>query len=171
LAFSITAPSDHLASDGWTLGYALNLPGATSTPITFNASADGDNYAISIAASTTDDWTAGNYLWHSFFTKASARYQFESGSIDLLPNPAAAYGSTHASRTLALIETAIEGRIPRGLESYSIQGQQIVKIQIYRLKQLRDEYAALVSAEKAQAAIDAGRSNPLNHWARFTRAR
>lgn len=169
LAFTITAPAGHLASDSWTLGYSLQLPGSTATPITFNASASGDNYSVTVAASTTDDWTAGKYLWHSFLTKALTRYQHESGTITLLPNPAAAYGATHATRTLALIETAIEGRIPRGLESYSIQGQQIVKITISKLRELREYYAALVANEKAQAAIDSGLPNPLNHWARFTR--
>src|SRR5262249_49015217 len=140
LAFTINAPPDHLASDGWTLGYSLNLPGSTSTPITFNASASGDNFAVSVAPSTTDDWAAGDYIWHSFLTKSSDRYQYQSGAIQLQANPAAAFGGTHASRTLAIIEAALENRLPRGLESYSIQGQQIIKIQLNKLFELRAYY-------------------------------
>src|SRR4051812_7966070 len=106
---------DYLPSAGWTLNYALQGPGE----ITFSSSTNsGSIFSISVAAGTTASWTPGLYALTAYVTKALERYTVDRRTISILADPAKALGSTHASRALALIEAALEGRIPRGLESH-----------------------------------------------------
>jgi hypothetical protein len=87
----------------------------------------------------------------------------------VLGNPAIALGGTHATRTLAIIEAALEGRLPRGLETYVIDGQSIAKIPLETLHRMRSYYADEVFNEYAQDRINRGLSNPRNVFARFRR--
>ena len=64
--------------------------------------------------------------------------------------------TTHAERMLALIEAALEGRIPRGLESTNIDGQQIDRIPIAQLHALRVKYRTERASEIAAANAAAG---------------
>ncbi len=98
---------------------------------------------------------------------SSQRYTVGNGTVKLVANPAAAYGTTHASRTLAIIETALEGRLPRGLEMYTIGGQQVQKLTHEALSRLRDKYKAEVKAELDAARVASGLPSKRVMWARF----
>jgi hypothetical protein len=162
---------DYPADEGWTLNYSFQRLGSTSTPIAIEADPDGANYSVDLDSSDTDNWTPGNYIWTAFVDDGStARYRVATGTITILANPAVALGGTHASRTLALIDLAIEGRVPRGLTEFSIQGQQITKIAIADLVKLRSVYAEWVRNEAAQDRINRGLPNLRNSFARFRRA-
>ncbi len=76
---------------------------------------------------------------------------------------------SHAVTTLALIEAAIEGRIPRGLEQTSIDGQLITRITIPQLMALRLQYKAEVAAEVDAARIASGLPSRKTMLARFPR--
>lgn len=75
--------------------------------------------------------------------------------------------NTHASRTLALIEAAIEGRIPAGLSMTIINGQNITRIPLEQLCQLRNEYRAEVRAELDAARIASGLPSRRNSFTSF----
>jgi hypothetical protein len=153
-----------------TLTYSLQLPGSTAAPITFTAAGGGPTYFISVPDSTTATWPPGNYLWTAYVDDGVQRHVVDSGALVILANPAAALGGTHASRTLAIIEAAIEGRLPRGLENYVIDGQSIGKIAIVDLIRMRSIYADWVRNENAQDRVNRGLANPRNAFARFTRS-
>jgi hypothetical protein len=74
---------------------------------------------------------------------------------------------THASRMLALIESAMEGRIPAGLEMTIINGQNITRMSLNTLSMLRDKYRAEVMAERNAARISSGYPSRKNVFARF----
>jgi hypothetical protein len=76
---------------------------------------------------------------------------------------------THAVRMLALIEAALEGRIPQGLELTIINGQNITRIPVSQLSVLRDKYLFEVQAEREAARIAAGLPSRRTTYARFTR--
>jgi hypothetical protein len=138
---------DYLPSAGWTLNYALQGP----SEITFSSATNsGATFAISLTTSTTASWAPGLYALTAYVTKAGERYTVDRRTISILADPAQALGSTHASRTLALIEAALEGRIPRGLESHVIAGQSISKIPIPELYKLKLQYQREVAAEQAR---------------------
>lgn len=142
----------------YTLKYALQAVGAAL--ITITATASGTDHAVTVTAATTANYAPGVYTWASYAESGSGasleRYLIERGEFTILPNPLAALGSTHASRTLALIEAALEGRIPRGLETTSIDGQSLSRMPIAELHRLRDKYRREVLAEKAASQAVAG---------------
>jgi hypothetical protein len=157
--------SDYASTDGWTLKYALQARGQSL--ISIAASASGAGYLVNVAAATTVAYVAADYIWTAFVEKAAERYEVERGSITVLPSPLAAFGTTHASRTLALIESALEGRIPRGLEQTNIDGQALSRIPIADLFRLRSYYATLVAAENNKLALASGLPNRRNSFSRF----
>ena len=150
-----------------TLTYSLQLFGSTDLPITFAASGGGPNYSVALDDSVTATWKPGRYIWTAYIADVVDRHSVANGEVQVLSNPALAFGATHATRTLAIIEAAIEGRLPRGLETYAIDGQSIAKIPIEALVRLRSIYADWVKNEYAQDRINRGLSNPRNSFARF----
>jgi hypothetical protein len=159
-----------ITSYGGTLTYSLQLFGSTDLPITFAASGAGPIFSVTLDDSVTATWKPGRYIWTAYIADGVDRHSVANGEVQVLPNPALAFGATHATRTLAIIEAAIEGRIPRGLETYAIDGQSIAKIPIEDLVRLRSIYADWVKNEYAQDRINRGLSNPRNSFARFRRA-
>lgn len=75
--------------------------------------------------------------------------------------------NTHAARTLALIEAAIEGRVPAGLSMTIINGQNITRIPLEQLCKLRNEYRAEVRAEVDAARIASGLPSRRNSFTSF----
>ncbi|MDP7052409.1 MAG: hypothetical protein QF600_10820 [Verrucomicrobiota bacterium] len=112
--------SDYPASE-WTLTYYLRKDGAAAT--SFSASADGDTHLVTVTAATTAGYAAGVYDIIGVVVKSAEKYVVYDGIIEVLTNPASgsAYDPrSHARRVLDLIEAAMEGRIPKGMESYTI---------------------------------------------------
>ncbi len=161
--------SDYPATDGWTLSYSFQLPGSTATPITFDADADGANYAINESSTTTADWPPANYIWTAYVDSGSERHTVGQGTVTISPDPSGVPGTTHASRTLEIIEAALEARLPRGLEMYTIDGQQVQKLTHEALSRLHDKYLAAVKAEQDKARVAAGLPSKRVSFARFVR--
>ena len=156
LAWTKSLPA--FPATSYTLKYSIQLAGAL---IAITASASGSSFAVNVGADVTASYAPGVYGWTSYVEDvAGARIIIARGSITIFPSPLAALGSTHASRTLALIETAIEGRIPRGLEETTIDGQHLNRIPIETLHRLRDKY-------RREAAAESPRGNVRIHGIRF----
>jgi hypothetical protein len=160
-----------ITSYAGTLNYSLQDFGSTAAPILFVATGGSPNYSVSLAPGVTANWAPGRYTWTSYIDDGTNRHAIDTGEMVVLANPAIALGGTHATRTLAIIEAALEGRLPRGLETYVIDGQSIAKIPIKQLVEMRSVYADWVQNEKAQDRINRGLSNPRNSFARFRRVR
>lgn len=161
---------DYPATAGWTLSYSFQIPGSIEDPITFNAVSAGANYSISQTPTETALWVPGNYTWTSFVDNGIDRHTVGTGSISLVPNPSEPFGATHASRTLHLIELAIEGRIPAQLEQTTIAGQSILRIPLSQLMDLRLKYQAEVRAEQDRVRVATGQGSRRTMLARFRRA-
>ena len=149
--------SDYPASE-WALTYYLRKDGATAT--SFSATADGDTHLVTVTAATTAGYAAGIYDIVGVVVKAAEKYVVYDGIFEVLTNPATAGAydpRTHARRVLDLIEAALEGRIPNGMESYTIGGRSINKIPLNQLRELYEKYAQDVRQE-VQAERLANRS-------------
>jgi len=161
--------SDYPASS-WTLTYYLRKSGATAT--SFSASADGDTHLVSVSASTSSGYAAGVYDFIGVVVKATEKYVVFDGVLDVLTNPASgsAYDPrTHARRVLDLIEAAMEGRIPNGMESYVIGGRSINKIPLHELRELYEKYKQDVEQEVQVERLANGRRSGKNIGVRFGR--
>lgn len=165
LRFDRSLPS-YLASAGWQLSYTLiNAAGK----ITFAASAAGDLHAVTVAASTTAAWQAGDYAWRARVSKAGEVYTVGEGRITIRPAFAGNNhdARSHARRTLEAIEAMIEGRASSAAMEYEIAGRRLRYIPIPELLQLRDKYRAEVLREDAAAATAAGLPDRRRVFVRF----
>ena len=92
--------------------------------------------------------------------------------IEVLPNPtnSSAYDPrSHARRVMELIEAAMEGRVPNGMESYSIGGRSINKIPLNQLRELYEKYKQDVVMEEQAERLVNGRRSGKNIGVRFNR--
>lgn len=136
------------ASGGWTLTYALVN---SSALIEITASADDDDFLVSIAAATTAVYTAGTYDWQAYVTKDLKRYQVDSGVMEILPNFAAAESGldarSHVKKVLDALEAMIEGKASQDQLSYAIGGRSISKLSPQEVIDWRDAYAQMYQRE------------------------
>lgn len=152
VAWTKTLP-DYPAT-AWTLKYALQASGKEL--ITLTAAASGAAHAITVAAATSAAYAAGVYVWTAYVEQGSTRTTVARGTVTIAASPLAALGSTHNTRMLALIQAALEGRIPNGLESTDIDGQRIDRTSVEILEALERKYQARVQAEQFAAQSAAG---------------
>ena len=161
--------SDYPASE-WTLTYYLRKDGATAT--SFSATADGDTHLVTVTAATTAGYAAGIYDIIGVVVKAAEKYVVYDGIFEVLTDPATAGAydpRTHARRVLDLIEAAMEGRIPNGMESYSIGGRSINKIPLNQLREIYEKYKQDVIMEEQAERLVNGRRSGKSIGVRFSR--
>lgn len=177
LSFTTTL-ADYPASAGWSLTYRL-VPRTSGSAIEIAASASGDDHVVSVSATTTALWTAGEYSWAAYVTKDAERHTIEGwtstdgryggGSTILLrPDPAIAtsYDSRSSARkTLEAIEAVIENRATRDQQEYSIAGRSLKRTPITDLLTLRSTYKNEVAREEA-----AGNPHGRRYYLRMGRA-
>lgn len=161
--------ADYPASAGWVLGYTFSK---TGTRITFNASASGDDHLVAVTAATTAAWAAGSYTWASRVTLGAASHSVGAGSVEILPDIAAAAGGydarSHARTTLDALEAWIEGR-DMGVAEYEIAGRRLKTIPIEQLLVLRDRYRREVRSEDDATRAAAGLPSRHKLQVRFGR--
>lgn len=147
IAFSLDFSSDYA---GWTGSAVL---GATEGTVSIS----GTTASVSFDSSDTEDLTPGRYTLAVALSNGSQRRTIASYSIQVTPNLIDATEGeatdSHASKMLAAIEAVLEGRVPKDVESYSIDGTTINKIPIERLIALRKQYAAEVARESNNGRI------------------
>lgn len=145
------------ASGGWTLDYALRGPGV----INVTASADGDNFLVSLAAATTKDYKVGDYWWTARVKKGAEEFEVGSGRLKITINLAASSadtydGRSHAKKVLDAIEAVLEKTATREQEQYQIAGRALILRKPEELLVLRDRYKAESLREEQAAAIARG---------------
>jgi len=105
------------------------------------AVADGDAFDLTIAASLTErDFDPGVYKWEERVTNGSEVYRVAYGRVKIEPNlEQATEGSEQdwLEPAIAALTLHIAGRLPRGMESYSIAGRAVSRIPIKEAMSLR----------------------------------
>jgi hypothetical protein len=149
---------DYPQSEGWTLKYRLSGVTVLGFTATWQSSGDDANHwLVSVGATSTDtEVTSGRYRLFGYMEGSgtyAGRFHEVSDTVVVVgddPRQSTA-GSlqTHAERTLAVIEAALEGRLDSDIESYQIAGRAVNKIPIADLMKLRGRYAALVQRERS----------------------
>lgn len=145
---------DYPVAEGWTPKYVIRgidaLPWSASYAVS-----SGEEWTITIPASSTDPLGAGTYEWALLLTGSGAyagrEHTVASGVLEVMPDLETAVAGerqSHAERTLAILDAAIEGRLTDDLQHYIINGRQITKIPIRDLVHLRGVYKAIVYRQR-----------------------
>lgn len=151
--------SDYPASAGWTLKYRFKN---ASGGFEITASASGDDFAVTVSATTTAAYAAGAYSWVAWVEGGtSEKYTTGSGTCEILADlrtglaSAALDARTTARKLLDAVESWLLNHDPAVAE-YEIAGRRMKYIPVGELLKLRSRFAAEVAAEDARAKLAAG---------------
>lgn len=172
-----TASADYPASAGWTLTHALTPRTSTNDQLTFDAIADGDDYASTVAAATTAQWAADDYTWAAYVTKLTQRFTIARGTTTVIGDPAQAEPGydprSNASKIVDAIDAMLAGRATQDQLEYEISvGGSMRRLRSMTPAELnvrRDYYAKIVQLEEAQERATSGLPDKRRTYVRFGR--
>lgn len=151
--------SDYPASS-WTLKYWFKRASSTGANFSITATADGDNFAVTVAATTTAGYTAGRYTWAAIVTGGSSEaYEIDTGSLVVLPRYDQAANlddRSHPRKVLEAIEAVLETRATKDQMEYQIAGRMLKLTPLVDLLRLRQLYKNEVAAEEAAERLANG---------------
>lgn len=135
------------ASAGYTLKVRF-APIGSGTPLTVTSATadDGEGYVLTVPASATAGWNAGQWTYTQWVEKPDERHTIESGELQVLANPANATegidARSHVKKTLDALELVIEGKASSDVQNYTINGRSLAHYSFPDLLMLRDKYKA-----------------------------
>lgn len=166
---------DDYPADTWTLKYWL--VNATSH-IEITAAADGTTHAVSVPASTTDDYVAGDYDWVATVESGDDKFQVCSGRIKVLPRIDQATAldlRSTARKILDQLEADYQTRSATGggfVASYSVSDGTFSRAMQFKVEEdwikAIEYWRNQVRMEEAAASVAKGLGNPRRFYARFT---
>ena len=144
-AWKNTDLSSDYSNSSYTLTYEFNLiDGSTAANFTLTASADGSDYKVEVASSTTAAYTKGNYNWIANITRNSdsARVKVGEGYIKLQDNYATTTASvrSHAKIVYDAVCAVIENRATMDQSSMSIAGRSLSRMSVDDLLKFKNHY-------------------------------
>lgn len=149
----------------WVLKYWFKKTGSSGANFSITATADGTTHAVSVAASTTQGYTAGDYTWVAVVTAGTEAFEVDRGTVELLARYDQAANlddRSHARIVLDAIEAVIQGRATKDQEEYTIGNRSLKRTPLEELEAFRDKYRAEVYAEElAENARNGGRGGQL----------
>lgn len=148
---------NYLAGDGWVLSYTLINP---TTKISITSAGVGDDHQVSVSASASAVWVAGSYAWVSAVTRGAERFTLGQGTLQVLPNLAAATvfdGRSSVRKALESVNLALETYGNKAyLHSYEINGRKQAFHTPGEFLAFRSKLMAEVAAEDKAARLAAG---------------
>lgn len=153
------------APTAYALKYALRLQGEAATEVEITAGADGAAYVVEVASVDSAAWTAGEYVWQAYITRAadSERVTVGAGVVRVVANKdeASADPRPFCKVMLDAIEALLLETKDRTLDSYSISTPQGGRTATYRSRsdltadrdRYRHEYAAWLRTQRGQSAL------------------
>ncbi len=135
---------DYPPSDGWELTYSLVKDGARKE-VTATNNGDG-KFLLTISATDSADYTAGDYAWQEYVTKDDERYSLGFGRATVKTNFDAAENGievrSHVKKTLDALEAMLERKACRDQMSVSVNGRSVGAMSPADLIKWRDLYRA-----------------------------
>lgn len=151
----------------WNLVYYFRGPG---TGVNVTATADGDDFVMSLASGTSDDFSvAGKYryqAWASLKTDATDKHVVADGFVTVKIGFVSAATSVEtrsaAKICLDVIDAAISGQMTRSVQEYEISTpagtRRVKRMSPADLLEARTYYAKIVSGEIARERAAQGKS-------------
>ena len=138
-------------ASSWTLKYWFKKTGAAGANFSVVASADGDNFSVTVDAAMTLAYTSGKYAWAAEVSGgASEVYEIDRGTLDVLPRYDQAANlddRSHARKMLEAIEALLENRASIDQQEYAINGRSLKRMTVKELTDWRDYYLSETAAE------------------------
>lgn len=149
------------ASAGWSLHYRI-MPRTGGSAHDFAASAEGDDYAVSLSVSATSSWSAGDYTLVGYVERgadaALERTTVHTSTLSVLPDltqVTSVDARSSAQQIVEAIDAWLSGKA--GWAGEKAVGDRSIKDHpLPDLIRLRDYYAAQVRAEQASQNLVAG---------------
>ncbi len=161
LTFSRSLP-DYSASAGWSITYYFT---GVNGQFSFTSAASGGDHLVTVAASATAEWVAGDYFGSGIVTDGSSKFEVYSAKLTVKPNLATIEPGTDLRsqnrRILDNVNAAIEGKATHDILNSDVEGTKIERLTPEQLLVLRDRYAQLVAAEEAAEQGKTTRKNIL----------
>lgn len=156
--------ADYSAADGWTLTYNF-IKATGDNPFSFTATTSGSGYAITVSASTTTGWPAGDYRGEAVVSSLSGEvYTVWNGALSVLPSLAQSAGVDNRSTAkiiLDSIEAVLQKRATREILNSEVDGVKLERIPVADLIVLRDkfrvEYRHELNALRISQGLGTGR--------------
>lgn len=168
----LTTVTPYPAGDGWTLKFRL-VPRIAGTAITFDATAQGDDYRTQVGPAESAVWVPGDYGWASYVEMPGARHMVDSGQVSILPDPAV---SASATDTRSLAARAVDDLkaaystycTSQGMvRHYTIGNRSMEFRDAAQILQQINYWEAQVAREEAAASLAKGLGNPRRFGVRF----
>jgi hypothetical protein len=130
--------------------FTMTLYLAGLNTLQIEAVPDGDVFVVTIAATDTQvNFKPGHYRWAERVDDGAGNiYEPASGRVKITPNLAEAGEGDHqewVEKAVIALRAHIDGRLPAGMESYSIAGRAVSKIPIREAINLLDGLEARLS--------------------------
>jgi len=161
--------TDYPASKGWSLQYTINGPYTANAM----ATANGDNYALSIPSSTTSNWPAGDYFFSILVRLNNERHTLAQGPLKILPNLASGAlvdARSHNRKMLDAIRAFQEKKATgeqMDILKSAFMGRSVERISTADLLSLEQQYQAKVTAEENVERIRQGLKTHNTLYTRF----
>lgn len=165
--FSIPTGEVPKYTAGWRLTYSLVKAGTRISLGADQIAASGDDHLVTIPAATSAGYGAGVYSWQAYVTKSatSERYMVDSGTIEILPNFAAASAGydnrSHVKKVLDALQAKLESKATKDQEAMIVGGQVIGTMPIHRILEwytkYRQQYEAELAAERVGNSLGTGK--------------
>jgi hypothetical protein len=166
--------ADYPASEGYALKFYFRGAG---TGFDITATADGDDYSVTVPAATTAEMTAGKYNWQAEISLSGEKFIVDSGEVTVKPSLAAINasvtfdGRTTARKILDAIDALLQGKASLDQQEYMIGNRSLKRIPIPDLISLRTHYAQIVSRERRDDKRKQGASFLKSVHVRFKQPR
>lgn len=144
----------------WTLTYELRSVATSSTAIQITATDSSDDHLVTVLASVTAVWVAGDYSWDAYVTSGTERKKVGFGIITVLRDLATVVAEyddrTHAKKILDALEAVFENRASEIDLSYSVGGRSISKMSHDERIKTYQFYKGEVENEKVATGLAQG---------------
>ena len=152
------------SAETYGLSATLILTSSGATRITVAATANGTDFSFSIPASSTANYTAGDYKLYLYATLGSSKYLIGTQDVEIKANPLTATGDqrSHTRKVLDAIDAVLENRATQEYASMSINGYSITQLSPAELLKLKDHYEAKLKQEQNAEGMAAGKPSKRN---------
>jgi hypothetical protein len=159
------------SNSAYTLQYRARFGKDADVSLSFDATADGLGFLVSLPSATTEKWVPGEYPYQILIQRNSdsERIRIGSGTFTVVGDFDDGSGEvrTHAKLMLDRIEALLEGRALDTVDNYSIGNRSLTKMSVSELTSWRSYYLSEVESEEQIARARQGKKGGNSFQIRF----